>query len=268
MDDKMINNQPIGLIDSGVGGLSILNEVAKQLPNENLIYIGDNKRAPYGVRSVDQIKLFTDLMVKALQEYNIKALIIACNTITAHMLEPLQERLAIPVFGVIDPAARRAVETSQNKQIGVIGTDSTIASNAYQNELMQLDGEVVVLPLATQSFVDLVEENNYHLKESRDFVKETLIGLNETTIDTLILGCTHFPFLKEQIQQAFDRPINLVDASTVIPEVLIEEIDASDDSDRTITLLTTGEVGLFTKIARDFLDGNDFEVEKIELGEK
>lgn len=264
----MLNNQPIGLIDSGVGGLSILNEVAKQLPNENLIYLGDNKRAPYGVRSVDQIKLFTNLMVKALKEYNIKALVVACNTITAHMLETLQQTLTIPVIGVIDPAARKAVETSENKQIGVIGTDSTIASNAYQNELMQLDDEVVVLPLATQLFVDLVETNNYHLEESSAFVKETLIGLNATTIDTLILGCTHFPFLKEHIQQAFDRPINLVDASTAIPEVLVEEIEASDENDRIITLLTTGEVELFTKIATDFLDGNDFEVEKIELGEK
>lgn len=263
----MSNKRAIGLMDSGVGGLTILNELTKQMPHENYIYIGDNARAPYGTKSVATIKEYTEQMVNCLLAQDLKALVIACNTITAHMLKPLQKRLDIPVFGVIEPAAKRALAETKNKQIGVIATDATIAAHSYQDTIMQMDATAVVVPLATQPFVDLVEANEIDTPKAKELVSSTLAALNETAIDTLILGCTHFLFLKDAIQASFTHSVTLVEASTVIPDLLREEVEANEVGKGDVILQTTGDVDTFAEIASDFLSKNNFTVKKIELGE-
>ncbi|MCP3030501.1 glutamate racemase [Halobacillus sp. A1] len=203
--------QPIGVIDSGVGGLTVAVELMRQLPNEKLIYLGDTIRCPYGPRPKEQVKRYTWQMVHYLLEKNIKMLIVACNTATAYTLRELQSTLSIPVIGVIEPGARAAIKNSQNKQIGVIGTEGTIKSEAYPHTLRTIDQSIVVDGLACPSFVPMIESGLLSGPEAEEIVSRTLKPFqNQKNIDTLILGCTHYPIIKDLIQKEMGSHIQVI----------------------------------------------------------
>ncbi|MBM7555039.1 glutamate racemase [Thalassobacillus pellis] len=203
--------QPIGVIDSGVGGLTVARELMRQLPNERLIYLGDTKRCPYGPRIKEEVIQFTWEMVDHLMTRDIKLLVVACNTATAFTLEELQKRLNIPVIGVIQPGARAAIKVSQNKRIGVIGTEGTISSKAYTKALNGIDKDIFVSDLACPPFVPMVENGVMKGEVAERTVKNTLKPLKDRNgIDTLILGCTHYPLIKDLIQKEMGENIQVI----------------------------------------------------------
>ncbi|GAJ99315.1 glutamate racemase [Geomicrobium sp. JCM 19055] len=204
-------NLPIGVIDSGVGGLTVAKEVARQLPKETMIYIGDTARCPYGPRTVEEVRRFTWQMVEQLLQWDIKMLVIACNTATAVTLEELQAQLDIPVVGVIRPGAIAALNETSSGEIAVIGTEGTIHSGAYPETIRAIQGEqVTVHNLACPPFVPLVEQNRTSKQDAYKIVEETLRPLQQYRYDTLILGCTHYPILKAVIQEVVGGGVSVI----------------------------------------------------------
>lgn len=265
----------IGVIDSGLGGLTILKELAKDLPNENFIYLGDNKRAPYGNRPYEEIKQYTDEMVSFLQKHSIKMLVLACNTITAEVQEHLESYLDIPVVGVIRPAVEAALAVTENDEIGVIATEKTIESQAYQ-DIFKEKGLNKFYAKACQNLVTLVEENKMGTEESYRVVAKCLSPYAETDIDTLVLGCTHFPYLEKEINHFFgyENEVKLVHAGSTISNNVYKELEARDElrvpvTPRKIKLYTTGNLNTFKEVARTYL-GKQQEVtfSKVEISEK
>src|SRR5690625_1905405 len=205
--------RPIGIIDSGIGGLTVMQEIMRQLPRENLIYLGDIARCPYGSRKKEEIKRYTLEMVDFLLEKNIKLLVIACNTATAYTLEVLTESLDIPVIGVIQPGARTAIKNSLNQNIAVIGTEATIKSGKYEKELLSIHPTVKVKSFACPTFVPLIEKGYFHGVILEQEVENSLKSLENEKVDTLILGCTHYPLIKEAIQNTLGDKIIIVSSS-------------------------------------------------------
>lgn len=248
--------RPIGIIDSGVGGLTVTNEIIKQLPRENIIYLGDTERCPYGSKTENQIKKFTWDMVNFLLEKNIKALVIACNTATAYTLEDLEKELDIPVIGVINPGAITALESTQNYNIGILGTDGTIRSQAYTKALHHLCPKVNVTSLACPSFVPMIEQGILSGPKLKDEVKQTLLPLQQQNkCDTLVLGCTHYPLIKDTIQDVMGSEIKLVssgEATARVAKSVLKKygIDNKTDKIPTYNFYTTGDLKLFTKTAQ------------------
>lgn len=209
----MYVQQPIAILDSGVGGLTVVKEVMRQLPREKIIYFGDTARAPYGPRPAAEVKRFTGEVVDYLIQYRPKMLIIACNTATAVALEDIRSDVAIPVAGVIHPGARAANARTQTGVIGVIGTEGTIRSGAYEQALKQLSASNEVISLACPRFVPLVEKGNFRSIETFEAVSESLQPLKERRLDTLILGCTHYPFLADTISEVMGKEITLISSA-------------------------------------------------------
>ncbi|WP_394468348.1 glutamate racemase [Leuconostoc mesenteroides] len=225
----MIKNNPIGLVDSGIGGLTVVKESQKQLPNEQLIYIGDTARMPYGPRSEKEVIDYTFQMAHYLvNEQNIKMLVIACNTATARALSQLREQLCIPVIGVIQPGAEAAVSISQNKKIGLIATQGTVESQVYNEKMLAIDNNVQITSQAEPEFVTLVENNLYQSDEAREVIAHHLSAFKEANNDTLILGCTHFPLLTPFIQEAVGSDVTLVDSGAKTVAVMKQYLDELD----------------------------------------
>ncbi|MFX3624007.1 MAG: glutamate racemase [Ectobacillus sp.] len=203
-------NRPIGVIDSGVGGLTVAREIIRQLPKERIIYLGDTARCPYGPRPREEVKQFTWEMTNYLLSQDIKMLVIACNTATSVVLEEMQAELPIPVIGVIHPGARTALKVTNNYHVGVIGTIGTIESKAYEQALKAINNRVKVEGLACPPFVPLVESGEFEDERAYRIVSETLQPLKDTNIDTLILGCTHYPILGPIIQMVMGKNVELI----------------------------------------------------------
>jgi len=210
----MNNPNPIGVFDSGVGGLTVVRALMERLPNENIIYFGDTARVPYGVKSRSTIETFTAQIVDFLLQNQVKALVIACNTIAAVAYQRVQQMAGnMPVLSVIEAGAQAALETSRNGHIGVIATSTTVNSNAYARAISARNADTRILSQAAPLLVPLVEEGWLEHEVTRLTVREYLRPLLADKIDTLILGCTHFPLLKPLIQQEAPQ-IELVDSST------------------------------------------------------
>ena len=205
--------QPIAILDSGVGGLTVVKEVMRQLPREKIIYFGDTARTPYGPRPAEEVIRFTREIVDYLIQFRPKMIVIACNTATAFALEDIRSRVTVPVIGVIHPGARAAINRTQSGFVGVIGTEGTINSGAYQDALTQLKPQIEVISRACPKFVPLVEQGNFRSEETYKTVAESLQSLCSTPIDTLILGCTHYPFLADAIAEAMGRHISLISSA-------------------------------------------------------
>lgn len=245
----------IGVIDSGVGGLTVAYELMRQLPKEKLIYLGDTLRCPYGPRSEAEVRQFTWEMVSFLLKKKIKMLVIACNTATAFTLDELQEKLDIPVIGVIQPGARSAIKTTRNGHIGVIGTEGTIGSNAYPQALKTIKENLVVTPLACPEFVPLVERGVRTGPEARSVVTKSLAGLQtDEAMDTLILGCTHYPLLTETIQETVGSHVTIIssgeetarETSTILD---VHHLLSPQEGKVYHEFYTTGNLELFTSIS-------------------
>lgn len=249
-------NAPIGVIDSGVGGLTVVRELRKYLPNEPIIYIGDDARCPYGPRSAEEVLQFTMEMVSSLADLGVKMLIIACNTATAVALEKVQSLFSFPVIGVIQPGARAAVKATATGEIAVLGTLGTVNSKAYDQAIQQLTHEAVVHSLACPEFVPIVESGEYRSTAARTIVDRTLQPLQGGSFDTVILGCTHFPLLQEHIEEYFHGQKHIISSAveTVIDvnRILHEEQIASTAAELPI-FYTTGSVEKFRSIVEDWL---------------
>jgi glutamate racemase len=212
----------IGVFDSGIGGLTVLHRIIEALPRENTVYLGDTARAPYGTKSVETVLRYSFENSDFLVEKGVKLLVVACNTCTAIALTPVRERLTIPVIGVIEPGVRRAIKSTKSKKIGVIGTDATIQSGAYTRALRSADPAVEVYSRACPLFVPLVEEGWTDNAVVELTVKNYLGSLKQSGIDTLILGCTHYPLLKKAIRKFMGKGVTLVDsAEEVATEVAV-----------------------------------------------
>ncbi|MEE9443646.1 MAG: glutamate racemase [candidate division Zixibacteria bacterium] len=210
----MMNNKPIGVFDSGVGGLTVLAAIMKELPDEDLVYFGDMGRTPYGPRSKDIIIQFTRQDVAFMLEQDVKFIVGACNSASAVAIDTVAAENAIGMLGVIKPGARAAIRTTKNGKVGIIGTQATIASDAYPKEIHEIDADIKVFSLACPLFVPLAEEG-YQDKEATYLIAEDYLKiLRENDIDTLVLGCTHYPLLKEPIQKAVGDSVTIIDSAT------------------------------------------------------
>ncbi|WP_035618167.1 glutamate racemase [Lacticigenium naphthae] len=267
-----MNNLPIGIIDSGVGGLTVLKEAIKQLPQESFYYLGDNARCPYGNRDKNEVIKYTVEMADYLMNKGIKLLIVACNTATAAALDILKKKLPIPVIGVIKPGSLAAIEKTKNKNIGVIGTKGTIDSGLYPFMLKAERDDLNISNLSCPEFVTLVENNEYKTDKAKKIVTKVLAPLESKNIDTLILGCTHYPLLKPFIQVALGSHVKLVDSGKetisdvkkVLDQMSLES--TSNLNQNQIKLLTTGNLDSFKSIAEEWLNLHDINVEKVILG--
>lgn len=205
--------KPIGFFDSGIGGLTVLKEVFSVLPEENTLYLGDTARVPYGIRSAETVIRYSFENTDFLVSKGVKLLVIACNTASAVSLEEIKKRLHVPVIGVIEPGSRAAVRATRNKKIGVIGTEATINSSAYSRTIRQMDSSIEVFGLPCPLFVPLVEEGFTDDEVAEMVAERYLKGLMEKGIDTLVLGCTHYPLLKGVISRLMGDGIVLIDSA-------------------------------------------------------
>lgn len=202
--------RPVGVFDSGVGGLTVAREVMRHLPDENIIYFGDTARVPYGSKSKDNIIHYSRQIIRFLQSKNVKAIVIACNTATALALDVVQKEFDLPIIGVIEPGARAAVAETRNKHIGVIGTEATIQSQMYSEVIKRYDSQMCVSGKPCPLFVPLVEEGfaKHHIAD--EVIDIYLNEMKASDVDTMILGCTHYPLLRSKIMKYFGEAIHLV----------------------------------------------------------
>jgi len=208
------SNQPIGVFDSGIGGLTVVSELMRLLPKENLVYFGDTARVPYGSKSPEVVTKFSLDIARFLLKKNIKMLVVACNTATAHALKSLKDNLSIPVMGVIEPGAQLASVTTKNKRIGIIGTQGTVASGSYVSAIGKINRAVKVYQQACPLFVPLVEEGWLDTAVTCHVAQTYLAPLLKKNIDTIVLGCTHYPLLKKVIGNVAGKNILLIDSAT------------------------------------------------------
>ena len=222
----------IGVFDSGIGGLTVMNELTKALPHESFIYFGDTARIPYGGKSPETIIRYSIENTVFLLEKKIKMLVVACNTATALALYKLIQIFNIPIVGVIHPGAEKAVSVTRKNKIAVLGTKGTIHSGAYEEEIHRLLPEASVISIACPLFVPLIEEDFLHHPATRMIIKEYLSPLKTKEIDTLLLGCTHYPLLKNLIQEELGPAITLVDSAKTCAEKVVRIL-----SDENLTII-------------------------------
>ena len=201
---------PIGVFDSGVGGLTVVREITRQLPHENIVYFGDTARVPYGSKSKSNIIRFSEQIIRFLKTKQVKAIVIACNTASALALDAVRDEFDIPIIGVIVPGARAAVEATANGEIGVVGTDATVKSGTYTKVIHQMDPNIHVREKACPLFVPLVEEGFKEHVVTEEVIEYYLESLKHTEIDAMILGCTHYPLLRSKIRSYMGERIQIV----------------------------------------------------------
>jgi glutamate racemase len=283
----MSDDRPIGVFDSGVGGLTVLREIVRRTPAESTIYLGDNARAPYGVRSDEEVLAFSTQSLDALAERDVKAIVVACNTSTAVGIGALRRRYDLPILGVIRPGASAAALATRNRRVGVIATPATIRSHAYFNAIKDENPAVEVYEHATPDLVPMVEAGELTgpiaeatvaaslsaLLGERDADGESIFPRPPgATIDTLLLGCTHYPLLRPIIEGIVGERVAIVDSATATSSALAELLSVngleagSGAAPATHRQLTTGDRGRFAELAGR-LFGTDFpDVESVELG--
>jgi glutamate racemase len=208
-----VNRAPIGIFDSGLGGLTVAHAIFERLPHDSTIYFGDTARVPYGPKSADTVRRYSLEIMEWLLSQGVKAIVVACNTSTAHALDALREASPVPVIGVIEPGARAAVAAAGGRPIGVIGTAGTVGSGAYEREIRRLAPGTEVIARACPLFVPLVEEGWFDHPATRLVADEYLAPLRERGVGSLVLGCTHYPLLKPLLQQVMGPPVRLIDSA-------------------------------------------------------
>jgi glutamate racemase len=228
MKAQSIQANPIGVFDSGIGGLTVVQALMKRFPNENIVYFGDTARVPYGPKSPQTIREYAAQDTEFLVSKNVKMIVIACNTVSSVALDVVMKHSRVPVVGVILPGAKAAVAATKKNRIGVIGTAGTIASDAYAYNIHQFNKAVEVTSKACPLFVPLVEEGWLDHAATEIVAKEYLFPLKLAKIDTLVLGCTHYPLLRNIIGKVFDNNVTLIDSG----EATSEEVERVLDGQR------------------------------------
>jgi len=253
----MNKDSAIGVFDSGIGGLTVLQKIIELLPKENTIYLGDTARAPYGTKSVETVLRYSFENSEFLVEKGVKLLVVACNTSTAIALDRLRSSLEVPVIGVIEPGATKALDVTKNKKIGVIGTEATIQSGAYTKALRAKDLKVEVYSRACPLFVPLVEEGWTDNAVVEMTVKVYLGSLKQSGIDTLNLGCTHYPVLKKTVRKFLGDTVCLVDSAEEIAKevgsVLKKDSLVRKNGDGAHSFFVTDAPDRFVKVGQRFL---------------
>lgn len=201
---------PIGVFDSGVGGLTVVREIMRQIPNEKIIYFGDTARVPYGNKSQDTVTRFSEQIVRFLRTFRVKTIVVACNTASAYALDTLERDIDIPIIGVVKPGAKVAAETTKNGRIGVIATEATIGSRIYNKYIQELNNNVFIYGKACPLFVPLVEEGLLEDPVTDEIARRYLNELIDIDIDTLILGCTHYPIIRSTLGRIMGSGVTLV----------------------------------------------------------
>ena len=208
----------IGVFDSGLGGLTVVKEIMKRLPNEDIVYFGDTARVPYGTKSRESIIRFSKQNISILLKYKVKMIVVACNSSTSHALPILRKAFSLPIVGVIIPGAKKAAGATHNKIVGVIATPATIKSSAYEKQIKKLNPGIKVISQACPLFVPLVEEGWFEQKVTQEIAQEYLHKLKTWGVDTLILGCTHYPLLKPMIRRVMGHDVTLIDSAEEVSQ--------------------------------------------------
>lgn len=209
-EKELLHNAPIGVFDSGVGGLTVAREIMRQLPNERIVYFGDTARVPYGSKSPETLTRYSRQIVRFLRTQQVKAIVIACNSASACALETLEEETELPMIDVVRPGAKTALETTRNGKIGVIATEATISSGIYKRYIEESDKCVRVISKACPLFVPLVEEGLWEDPVTDEIARRYLSELIDSGIDTLILGCTHYPLIRSTVGRIMGEKVSLV----------------------------------------------------------
>lgn len=255
----MSDKRPIGIFDSGVGGLTVLKAIRERLPEESTIYVADLLHFPYGPRYQDEVRGFAIDIIRYLETRDVKLVVIACNTATAAALNHARELFEVPIVGVISPGAQAAVEATKNNRIGVISTEGTMRSQEYLHAIKELDPMVGVYQKACPELVDLVESGQADSKRAEQILHRDLADIVQLGADTLVLGCTHYPLLSGLIQLAMGEPVTLVSSAEETAKDLLRvltELDLlrpHDAPPATRIFEATGEPAAFTELASRFL---------------
>lgn len=223
---------PIGVFDSGVGGLTVAKEIMYQIPNEKVVYFGDTARVPYGSKTKETVTRYSLQIIRFLKTQNVKAIVAACNTASAYALEEIEAEADVPVIGVVKPGAKMAVESTKNGKIGVIGTRGTVGSATYSTYIKQLNPDIEVIEKACPLFVQLVEEGLWEDPVTEEIAKRYLFDLIDSGIDTLILGCTHYPMIRKTLQRIMGEEVRLINPAYETArelKVMLEEQDLLSD---------------------------------------
>jgi glutamate racemase len=250
--------RPIGVFDSGVGGLTVLHELLVTLPHEDAVYLGDNARLPYGPRPLAEVRRFALEVGRHLEEQGVKLVVVACNTATAAGLPDLQRALDVPVVGVLHPEARAAALATRNRRVGLLATEATVASGRYPDLVRALDAGAEVVSVACPRLVPLIESDDAFGEELAEAVRDYAASLKEAGVDTVILGCTHYPLIRPILQRVFGRGVTLVfsaeETAREVAETLDRKgIDNADGREGSYRFLTTGDPALFRELGRRFL---------------
>jgi glutamate racemase len=250
--------RPIGVFDSGMGGLTVLHECLVTLPHEDFVYLGDGARLPYGPRPLEEIRRFASEIAGYLEREGVKLIVAACNSATAAALPDLQRRLSVPVLGVLAPEAHAAVLASRNRRIGLLATEATVASGRYADLVHAHDAGAELVAVACPRLVPLIEGDDPFGEATAEAVREYAAPLREASVDTVILGCTHYPLIRPIFQRVFGRGVTLVfsaeETAREVAETLARKgIENAETREGAYRFLTTGEPELFRETGRRFL---------------
>jgi glutamate racemase len=265
-----MDTRPIGVFDSGVGGLTVLHECLVTLPHEDFLYLGDGARLPYGPRPLGELRRFAREIGAYLESRDVKLIVVACNSATAAALPDLQTGLRVPVVGVITPEAHAAVQATRNRRIGLLATQATVGAGRYSELVRALDAGVEVVPVACPALVPLIEGADPFGEETAAAVREYAAPLKDAGVDTVILGCTHYPLIRPILQRVFGRDVTLVfsaeETAREVAETLARKRIENDPSrDGAYRFLTTGDPASFREMGRRFLQLPIGDVEHVEI---
>ena len=265
-----MSKAPVGIFDSGIGGLTVAGEIRRLLPHESTIYFGDTARVPYGPKSPETVRRYAREILDWLLHQDVKAIVVACNTVTAHALDDLRARSPVPVIGVIEPGARGAVKATISGNVGVIGTTGTVASGAYRQALQKIRADLRVLEQACPLFVPLVEEGWFDHEATRLVAEEYLRPLRKHGIDALVLGCTHYPMLKPLLHRVMGEGVRLIDSAeetaAELAHVLNEMgLNAPAGGSTVQRWVATDDAARFARVGAVFIGGSPAPVEIVEL---
>jgi glutamate racemase len=258
----------VGVFDSGVGGLTVLHECLVTLPHEDFVYLGDHARLPYGPRPLEEIRRFAREIGGFLEAQDVKLILVACNAATSAALPRLQEELSVPVVGVITPEAHAAVLATRNRRIGLLATQATVDAGRYADLVRALDAGAELIAIACPRLVPLIEGDDPYGEETEDAVREYAAPLKEADVDTVILGCTHYPLIRPVFQRVFGRDVTLVFSAEETAREVAESLARKrieNDTARTgaYRFLTTGDPKAFREMGRRFLQLPIGEVEHV-----
>ena len=266
-----LRERPIGVFDSGIGGLTVLKEIIRRLPDESTIYLGDTARVPYGMRSPETVTRYSFENTQCLSSQDIKLLVVACNTASAVSLEAIKSKVSIPVIGVIEPGAKAAVKATKNRKVGVIGTEATVKSNAYTRAIHAIDRNIEVFGLACPLFVPLVEEGWTEGHIPALIAGEYLSRIQDKGIDTVVLGCTHYPLLKNVIAEVMGEKVGLIDSAVEISYEIKTTLEAlgmsrEERGNALRKFFVTDSPERFLKVGEKFLGQKLEHIDTIEVG--